>query len=246
MQRKVFLLHGWSTAESTPEKWAPFQEALAARGIESELLRIPGLSAPLDEVWELDDFMAWLVDALRARGVTPKAPAIVLGHSFGGQIATRTAAVHPDLIAGLLLLDAAGIRDHSFLPTLKRRVFLLASKIGKAFFNFKWARTILYTLARERDYNNAPPLLKRTMSNILEQELHADYPRIAAPTQLIWGAEDTVTPPWMGRYMQREIPDASMTLIDAARHSPQYTHPESVAAVVAAFVEQVLERHTSR
>ena len=233
MQRKVYLLHGWSIAKNTPEKWQPLQQALAERGVESELLRIPGLTASLDEVWELENYVQWLKQELDRRDANE---VLLLGHSFGGQIATQFAATHPQLISRLILIDAAGIRDHSFLPTVKREVFRIVAKIGKVFFQWDWARKLLYLLAREQDYKNAPPLLRRTMSNILDAELHEMYPAVTVPTLLIWGEADSITPLWMGEYMQRHIPEARLEIISDARHSPQYTHVEETADLIYNFL----------
>ncbi len=242
MQRKVYLLHGWSTAENTPEKWQKFQTALENHGVESELLRIPGLSAPLNEVWELSDYVLWLQKELDNRG---SQDSVLLGHSFGGQIATQFAASYPNRVSQLILIDAAGIRDHSPLATLKRGVFRIAAKVGKVFFRWDWARNLLYLFARERDYKNAPPLLRRTMSNILDTELHQVYRHITASTLLIWGAKDTVTPPWMGKYMQSHIAQADYHEVAEARHSPQYTHVAETVDIISDFLNSQTEGSSS-
>jgi pimeloyl-ACP methyl ester carboxylesterase len=200
--------------------------------VESELLRIPGLSASLDEVWELDDFVAWLADEL------PDEPVSLLGHSFGGQIAIRFAALYPERVEQLILVDSSGVRDHRLLPTLKRQIFLIMAKIGKVFLNVGWARALLYKFARERDYKNAPPLLRRTMSNVLDAELHDDFSKIQAETLLIWGRDDTVTPLWIAELKHEQIPNSHLEIVDGARHSPQYTHVAEATKFVADFLSQ--------
>ena len=129
----VIILHGWSLDSNKAQKWQEFRDALGQNGIESEIFKIPGLSAPLDEVWSLDDYVRWLDQEISAK--FPNQTIILLGHSFGGQIASRYAAVHPQKVQKLILIDSSGIRDHSLLPTLKRTSFLTAAKIGKIFFS---------------------------------------------------------------------------------------------------------------
>ncbi len=229
----VIILHGWSIDPDKEQKWQVFRDALTQKGISSKLLKIPGLSAPLQEVWDLENYVHWLDEELAS-----ESKVILLGHSFGGQVAIRYSATHPDKIAKLILVDSSGIRDHSLMPTIKRSIFLVMAKIGKVFFRHQIFRSLLYKLARERDYQQAPPLLRRTMSKILDDEVIADLPQITSPTLIVWGKEDVVTPLFIGEIFAKKIPHTSMKIVNGARHSPQYTHPQEVAQIVEQFLDQ--------
>ncbi len=226
----VIILHGWSIDSSTHQKWEVFREELSQRGVHSKMLGIPGLSAPLDEVWDLPKYVAWLEKELKG-----EKEVILLGHSFGGQISVSYTASHPGQVKKLVLIDSSGMRDHSLLPTLKRTVFLFLSKVGKVFFRSEHARALLYKVARERDYQQAPPLLRRTMSKILDDEVTDELPNIICPTLLIWGREDRVTPLFLGEIFHKKISGSRFEIIDGARHSPQYTHVKQVAELAAQF-----------
>jgi len=228
----VIILHGWSINPENAVKWQSFRDTLQKKGVETEFLGLPGLSSPLQEVWGLGNYVDWL------DGQIKKYPQVILlGHSFGGQIAARYSAKHPEKVAKLVLIDSSGIRDHSFLATTKRTGFLVAAKVGKVFFQSDFFRNILYKLAREKDYQQAPPLLRRTMSSILDEEVVADLAHISAPTLLIWGAEDTVTPLFLGKIFATKIRHNQFKTISGARHSPQFTHINEVAQAVADFVQ---------
>lgn len=229
----VVILHGWSLDPGQAQKWQNFQDILTQRHISSHLLKIPGLSAPLNEVWNLDNYVKWLDEELRNQS-----DIILLGHSFGGQIAVRYAALYPQKISQLILIDSSGIRSRSLVATLKRSCFKVMAKIGKVFFQSEWARKILYKLARERDYQNAPPLLRRTMSQILDDEVVTDLSKINCPTLLIWGRDDKVTPLALARIFEAKISQSHLKVVGEARHSPQYTHPEVVADAVQKFLFQ--------
>ena len=227
----LVILHGWSLDANKKQKWQKFRDELASRGITSDLLLIPGLSAPLNEVWDLGNFVEWL-----DKEIGTQEHVILLGHSFGGQIAVRYAATHPDKISRLILIDSSGIRNHSFMATTKRMGFQVLAKIGKVFFRSQICRNILYRLTRERDYQLAPPLLRRTMSQILDDEVVNDLPKIACPTLLIWGSDDQVTPLFLGQIFHAQIPHNRFHIITGARHAPQYTQPEQVAAQIQDFL----------
>lgn len=226
----LFVLHGWSIDPTNSNKWQPFLTALAKQGVPATFLSLPGLSTPLSEPWTLQQYIDWVLSQL------PKKPVVLFGHSFGGQIAIRLAAQFPDRVSKLILLDAAGLRDHSPIATSKRVLFSKVAKLGKLVTQAAWARRLLYMLARERDYEQASPVMRRTMAQVVAEEVWQDLAKITAPTLVVWGEADTVTPLRFGKIMARHIPQAQLVVIPQARHSPQYTHIAELAAVVLRFL----------
>lgn len=234
MKQTLYILHGWAirTGEGNKDKWQPFISELESLGVTTKFLQIPGLSVPLAEVWNLDDFVTWLETQL-----PKKEKVVLLGHSFGGQIATRFTAEHPDRVAKLILLDSAGIRDNALKQKIKRFVFLIAAKLGKFLFRAEIFRKLLYKLARERDYQNAPPLLRRTMSNVLDAQTLTDMPKISCETHIVWGDHDMTTPVKHAYQMQQLIKNSQLHFIENARHSPQFTHVKETANVIGAILK---------
>lgn len=236
MQKTIYILHGWAVRSGNlnQEKWQPFFNALSKFGIQAVFLKIPGLSAPLNEVWDLDNYVNWLKDELKEKAKGEKV--ILFGHSFGGQISIRFTAQNPDLVKKLILLDSSGIRDMSIKAVIKRTVFLVAAKVGKFLFRSEALRNLLYKFARESDYKNAPPLLRRTMSNILDAEVLEDLPKVNVETKIIWGENDMTTPVKTAHQMHKLIKNSGLSFIKDARHSPHFTHPEETAKVVGEFL----------
>ena len=230
-QVPIIILHGWSINPENSLKWQSFRDALQKKGFNSDFLGLPGLSTPLHEIWNLGNYTQWLDEHIKKY---PKV--ILLGHSFGGQIAARYTVAHPEKVEKLILIDSSGIRDHSLLATTKRTGFLFAAKMGKVFFQSPFFRNLLYTLARERDYQQAPPLLRRTMSSILDDEVVTDLDRISASTLLIWGADDRVTPLFLGKIFATKIRHNQFHTIPGARHSPQFTHTDQVVQLITDFI----------
>jgi|SRR5579859_2716091 len=231
LKTPVFILHGWSVDQQSHEKWQPLLTALADAGIEAKLLDIPGLSAPLNEVWGLNNYAKWLDIQLKKYEKV-----ILIGHSFGGQLAVRYTAIHPQKIQKLILIDSAGLRSHALPAVAKRSVFLFGAKFGKTFLRGNSFRRILYKLAREHDYENASPILRQTLSRVLADEVQKDLPKITAPTLIIWGASDKVTPLAFGTFFQKHVRNSALKTIDEARHSPQFTHTSTVARYIAEFL----------
>lgn len=224
MKKKIFILHGW--AYST-EKWEPFLQLLTAKNVEYELVKIPGLTAPLDESWDLDDYVAWLRDILQKE----KAPVVLLGHSNGGRIILAYSLLYPEKIKQLILIDAAGIYHNEWHLWLKRFAFRNLARFKKIAYSTV-LKNILYKLAREDDYNKAVPHMKQTMRNLIESDLTEQLGIIALPTTIIWGEHDTTTPVIDAKIMHEKMKHSKLFIIKGARHSPQFTHVEEVADIV--------------
>lgn len=229
--KKLYILHGWSVDKNNEDKWIDFRAELKALGIESEFLGLPGLTTTLDQEWHLDDYVNWLDDQLKGRK-----DIILLGHSFGGQLAVRYNRTHQGQIKKLVLIDSAGIVDRSVKMKVKRLVFGILAKFGKIFFRAKFFRKILYRLTREKDYYNAPPIQRRTMTNVINEEIIADLSEVSSPTLIVWGSDDKVTPLKNSLVFTENISSGKLEVIDGARHAPHFTHPHKVAQVVAEFV----------
>jgi len=219
---KIYGLHGW--AYST-EKWQDFQRELQDRGIELVLLNIPGLTADLDQPWDIDDYLRWLSKEL------PEEPTIILGHSNGGRLALNFAWVYPDRVKQLILLDSAGVY-HGGLSKLKRDVFKSIAKLGKNITNSPQAKAILYKLARVNDYNEAPEHMKKVMENMLNSDKDLVLEEIKSKSSIIWGGLDKVTPLTDGVEMHKRLPKSTMRVVEEGRHSPHFTHASEVADIV--------------
>ena len=238
MKNAVYILHGWAirSGNLNEEKWNPFIEQLKKNNdLNVIFLKIPGLSAPLNEVWDLDDFVHWLEIEVNKKSEDDKV--ILIGHSFGGQIAIRFTAKNPDRVSKLVLIDSAGIRDMSARAIIKRTAFLILAKVGKILFKASLFRDLLYKFAREDDYKNAPPLLRRTMSQILDDEIVDDLPKVCCQTKIIWGEADMSTPVKHAYQMQKTIKNSELFFVKDARHSPQFTHVAETAKVVGEFLK---------
>jgi pimeloyl-ACP methyl ester carboxylesterase len=228
----TYILHGWAVDPNNEKKWAPLRLRLSQVGVRTKFLAIPGLTSPLDEVWTLNDYQKWLEKELKGQERV-----VLIGHSFGGHLAIRYAAKHADQLKKLVLIDASGMRSRTLKARIKRSVFLTAAKIGRVFTRSESVRDMIYKLAREKDYQQASPTLRKTMTNILNDEIVDDLPQVKSETLIVWGENDRATPLSHGKFYATQIPESKLKIISGARHSPQFTHPTQVAKIVAEFIK---------
>ena len=230
MNKKIYILHGW--AYST-DKWTPFLDLLHKQGIEAVVLKIPGLTAPLEKVWDMNDYVNWLHEIVKKES----GKVTLLGHSNGGKIIIAYALQHPKKVNKLFLIDAAGIYHDELSIRLKRFVFGKVAKLGKRVTQSKQLKVLLYKFAREHDYEKADPIVRDTMRNLLKVDFRNVLHTLHLPTTIIWGGNDQITPLSDGEFFAKEVPNASLHIISGGRHSPMFTHPEEVSNIVSENIQ---------
>ncbi|OGH37643.1 MAG: hypothetical protein A3B44_00015 [Candidatus Levybacteria bacterium RIFCSPLOWO2_01_FULL_38_21] len=226
LKLKIFVLHGWTYSR---QKWDPFLSFLKSEGLNPYLLSIPGLTDKIDRPWDIDDYANWLYKKFE----NEKDKIILIGHSNGGRIALAFACSYPEKISKLILIDSAGIYHNEFSLRIKRAIFKAAAKIGKRLIDSKKAKDLLYFLAREKDYKNASPNVKKTMLNLLKSDKNLALGNIKAPTIIIWGRGDRITSLSDGKMLNQKIRNSKLFIIDNSSHSPQFTHPKEVVNIIA-------------
>jgi len=222
----LYILHGWTYELS---KWETITQLLSKK-FSVKLLKIPGLTEPLHEVWTLDDYTQWLDTQ-----IPEKTPVVLLGHSNGGRISLNYSLNFPERVSRLILIDSAGIKDKRFKSILKRNVFKYVAKIGRSILPFSLLKEILYKLVRETDYNRADQTLKQTMRNLIIIDLESELKNLSIQTLIIWGEKDRVTPISDAYTMKKLIPKSKLKIISGASHSPMYTHPNEVYKAILKY-----------
>jgi pimeloyl-ACP methyl ester carboxylesterase len=187
--------------------------------------------------------------ALDERGVER---AVIVGLSFGGAVAAWLAVHHPERVAALVLVSPAANRDSLALVD---RILgapvagyltssALLSSAGLAL-SVGWVRGALgRSLFLSDDYLSSLSRRLRSRSArraffVEQQALLRDLPalerslgRIAAPTTVLVGTDDTVVPASAGRRLAEQIPGAELIEIERGRHTLFAEHPQRIADVI--------------
>lgn len=220
---RVVILHGWRQNASL---WLPITKLLPEdHGY--YLLDLPGFGGTRDlaansNVPEYTTFVKNFTDKLKLKNF------VLLGHSFGGQVACDFTIKYPKLVCRLVLVDAAVIRTKGLLTKAK----ILIAKI------FKPIKLILpIGLINQihgkiaHDYSLSNDYQKSVFRQILKYNLGPKLHLIKVPTEIIWGSEDKVIP-YVGKYLVENISDARLHVIYGCGHSPNLTHPKRLADIL--------------
>lgn len=228
----VLVLHGWGASIEAVYPIVSGLESVAT----VHALDLPGFgeSEPPPEPWGVEDYQRFVAAYMDACGISR---ATLVGHSNGGRIAIRMGATEPQRVLKLVLVDAAGIRPKRTLRWYRR---VAMAKVGKhAALRLgapgRRLRDALVSRAASADYAAAGEL-RPTLVKLVNADLRPCLPELRAPTLLIWGGADVDTPVWMGREMERLIPDAGLVVLDGAGHFSYLDQPARFAKIVSHFV----------
>ena len=229
----VVVLHGWG---GRIESMGPVVACLE-RHFRVVAVDLPGFgSAPAPATaWGTADYGQWLSALLRARSVDHSH---FLGHSFGGKVSINLAAMHPDLVDKLILVDASGLRPApSPAARLKRALARGARVAGHFGAPGRVARELIYSRVASPDYRDAGPL-RPSFVKIVNEDVSEILPHVTAPSLLIWGAQDRDVPIRYAREMESLIPDAGLVVFEGAGHFAYLDEPDRFCRVVRHFLGQ--------
>lgn len=185
-----------------------------------------------------------LLDALKIRR------AHVVGHSFGGRLAWKLAALHPERVDRLVLIAPDGFASLIFRYGRRTRVpfifhvaqrFLPRSLVRMALMqSYGDPRKVTPDLVeRYFDLLRAPGVREASLARLAQTVLEPPEPllrTIAAPTLLLWGERDTIIPPTRATDFLRAIPDARLVRLAGVGHLPHEEAPKQSLAAVRRFL----------
>jgi pimeloyl-ACP methyl ester carboxylesterase len=193
----------------------------------------------LDGLWDLLVYYDDLFASLRLDRFD------LVGHSFGGMVAAEFAAMYPERIGKLVLIDALGLWNDNY-PVADHLLSTPAVQTAMRFHNLENAAVAQeISVPTEPDKVQAA-LVKRFLAlsstsqfihPIPDRGLRKRLRRIKAETLIIWGAEDRLTPRAYADDFVAGIKGARQEIIADAGHTPQLEQRNLVSERVRAFLD---------
>jgi len=205
--------HGWGQTGAAFLAMAETLKPLAA----STLIDFPGFGkSPVPpETWGTAEYADCAAELIKA-SVTQ--PVIWIGHSFGCRVGLQLAARHPGLLAGMVLIAAAGLkRQRSVMERIRFESRKFAFKTAKLFTREGPQRDQLRQRFGSQDYRNAGAL-RPIMVRVIGEDLTEVAKEVRCPTLLIYGSYDTETPPEFGERFKALIPESALAILDGFNH----------------------------
>ena len=163
----------------------------------------------------------------------------LLGNSLGGHVALVHILKHPEKIKSLILTGSSGLFENGMGDSYPKRgdKEYIRKKTELTFYDPKTATAELVDEVFEITNNRLKvikiiALAKSAIRNNLGEELN----QIKQPTLLIWGNNDTITPPFVAKEFNRLIPNSELHFIDKCGHAPMMEVPHEFNNLLEQFL----------
>lgn len=170
----------------------------------------------------------------------------VLGNSLGGHVGLLYAIAHPERIASVTLTGSSGLYESAFGSAFPKRgdYEYIREKTAATFYDPAVASKELvdevFGIVNDRGKAiRVVATAKSAVRHNLGDKLH----KITAPTLLIWGKQDIVTPAFVGEKFHELIKDSRLHLLDECGHAPMMEKPAIFNVLLDAFLDEVEARN---
>ena len=249
----IVLLHGTSASLHT---WQGWTEALSAEYcVVSMDLPGFGLTGPfVNKTTEYTsaNYASFVIEVLDKLNLDK---VILAGNSLGGKIAWRMAALYPERVSKLILVNAVGypatpksipigfrLASYPALKPILRNILprnVVKKSILSVYADDSKVDDALvdryYDLSLRAGNRGALSDRLREFDNVEDQ---AQIKQLALPTLIMWGAKDDLIPVENAELFHRDIANSQLKIFDNLGHVPHEEDPVTSVAVVKAFLAQ--------
>lgn len=165
----------------------------------------------------------------------------LLGNSLGGHVALIYTKKHPEVVKALILTASSGLYENAFGSSFPRREDkeFIRQKVAVTFYDPKNATDELVDECFQvvNDRNRVLRILAIAKSAI-RHNMSKDLPDMKMPACLIWGKNDTITPPEVAEEFNEKLPDSNLYWIDECGHAPMMEHPDAFNSILDNWLKE--------
>ena len=165
---------------------------------------------------------------------------ILLGNSLGGHIGLVTTKLFPEKIKALIITGSSGLYENSMGESYPRKgdYEYIKKKSQEVFYDPEIATKELvdevFQVANDRNK------LIKTLAiakSAIRHNMAKDLPKMTTPTCIIWGKNDSVTPPEVANEFHEKLPDSDLFWIDKCGHAAMMEHPEEFNEILHGWLK---------
>lgn len=196
---------------------------------------LPIYEMPIREAG-LDGLRKFLEDFVAFKGLDNM---IIMGNSLGGHIALMYTLKNESRVKSLVLTGSSGLFEDSMGGSYPKRgnYEYIRERVAYTFYDPKVATKELVDEVFET--TNSIPKCMRIVAiakSAQRNNLSTEIPKIKVPALLVWGLNDTITPPMVAHEFNRLLSNSELKFIDNCSHAPMMEHPEKFNEIVKEFL----------
>lgn len=172
----------------------------------------------------------------------------LLGNSLGGHVALVHTLKTPERVKSLILTGSSGLFENGMGDSYPKRgdYEYIKNKTALTFYDPAMATKELvdevFSITSSRlKVIKIIALAKSAIRNNLGEELN----QINMPTLLIWGKNDTITPPFVAEEFKKLIPNSELHFIDKCGHAPMMEVPDEFNKILHGFLLKLQSASTA-
>lgn len=154
----------------------------------------------------------------------------LLGNSLGGHIALVFSKNYPERVKRLILTGSSGLYENAMGGSFPRREdkTFIRNKVAETFYDPTLATDELVDECFEILNNRGKLIRILTLAkSAIRHNMAKDLPDFAMPVCLIWGKNDTITPPHVAEEFHELLPKSDLFWIDKCGHAAMMEHPKT-------------------
>ncbi len=165
----------------------------------------------------------WLLSWMDAIGLKQTH---LIGHSMGGYICMWIAAHRPDIVMKLVLVDPA-------FKAVAQNVLGYTVPLLEA---VRYLTPRFFPILAYDSLRAGPITLLKATRDLIALDISDEIHCITSPVLLIWGENDTLVPPSLGRLLRSELANARLLTLKHAAHVAMFDQPQQFNTAVNAFL----------
>lgn len=166
---------------------------------------------------------------------------ILLGNSLGGHIGLLHTKLFPAKVKALVITGSSGLYESAMGDGYPKR--------GNYEFMKKKAQEVFYdpeVATKEivdevfATVNDRSKLIKTLAiaKSAIRHNMSKDLPHMHTPTCIIWGENDTVTPPNVAKEFHELLPDSDLYWVKKCGHAPMMEHPNEFNTILHKWLKE--------
>lgn len=172
----------------------------------------------------------------------------LLGNSLGGHVGLVYTLNNAAMVKRLVLTGSSGLFEDSMGGSFPKRgnYEYVEERVGYTFYDPKTATKELVDEVFAITNSNSKCLRIIAIAKSAQRHNMAkDITNIQVPTLLIWGLNDTITPPLVAHEFNRLIGNSELYFIDKCGHAPMMEHPEKFNSILEKYLARTPIKDTS-
>ena len=183
----------------------------------------------------ITEFIIKFINKLKLKKFT------LIGNSLGGHVGLMYSILNPKKVKKLILTGSSGLYENSFGGSYPKRgdYNYINDRINYTFYNpnilsKKYVDEVFKTLNDNAKCLNIITIARSAQRNNLARKLY----KIQCPTLLVWGLNDTITPPSVAHQFNTLIPNSNLKFIDKCCHAPMMERPKIFNKLIEPFIRE--------